>query len=167
MKMENEQRTPLVTRAFGAATGAVAPFARFRAGRAAQNAITRGHTAVLRRFGLIQRIGSAPTLLLTTTGRRTRQTRTTPLMYVPSATPVLVASNGGSPTHPSWYLNLVADPHAFFEIDGERLAAVARTVEGAEREQLWERAVDVYPAYESYQRRTSRQLPVVVLEPER
>lgn len=160
-------RTARATRVFGAVTGAVAPLARFRAGRAVQNGFTSAHTAIYRRFGLARRIGDTPILLLTTTGRKSGQKRTVPVMYVPGDEPVLVASNGGSPTHPAWYLNLLADPRARIEIDGEPREVAARTVSGAERKRFWPRAVEIYPAYADYQRRTRRELPVVVLEPVR
>jgi deazaflavin-dependent oxidoreductase (nitroreductase family) len=151
------------SRAFGRVTYAVAPLARFRAGRAVQNGFTAVHTALARRFGLARRIGDVPILLLTTKGRRSGEMRTVPVMYVPGEEPVLVASNGGSPSHPSWYLNLQADPRASIEIEGRREEVVARTVSGAERESLWRQAVAIYPAYASYQRRADRRLPVVVL----
>jgi deazaflavin-dependent oxidoreductase (nitroreductase family) len=164
---KTERRTARATRAFGAVTGAVAPLARFRAGRAVQNGFTSAHTALYRRFGLARRIGDTPVLLLTTTGRKSGQERTVPVMYVPGEEPVLVASNGGSPTHPAWYLNLLADPRAQIEIEGVRTEVVARTASGEERKRLWPRAVEIYPAYAEYQRRTERELPVVVLEPTR
>jgi deazaflavin-dependent oxidoreductase (nitroreductase family) len=85
-------------------------------------------------------------------------------MYVPGEEPVLVASNGGSPSHPAWYLNLLADPRAAIDVDGERCEVIARPVSGEERKRLWPRAVEIYPAYAYYQRRTARELPVVVLE---
>jgi deazaflavin-dependent oxidoreductase (nitroreductase family) len=151
------------SRAFGAVTYAVAPLARFRAGRALQHGFTAAHTALVRHFGLAQQIGDVPILLLTTKGRRSGQLRTVPVMYVPGEEPVLVASNGGSPSHPSWYLNLEAEPRVQIEIEGRREEVVARTVDGEEREPLWRRAVAAYPAYASYQRRTDRRLPVVVL----
>jgi deazaflavin-dependent oxidoreductase (nitroreductase family) len=151
------------SRAFGAVTYAVAPLARFRAGRAIQNGFTATHTALVRRFGLARRIGDVPILLLTTKGRRSVQPRTVPVMYVPADEPILVASNGGSPTHPSWYLNLEAEPRAQIEIEGRRREVVARTVTGKEREPLWRQAVALYPAYADYQRRTERELPVVLL----
>jgi deazaflavin-dependent oxidoreductase (nitroreductase family) len=154
---------PRASRVFGAATGAVAPLARFRAGHLAQNGFTSAHAALYKRFGLVRRIGNAPILLLTTTGRKSGQPRTVPLMYVPAEEPVLVASNGGNPAHPNWYLNLLDDARAWVEIGGRRTEAVARTVGGQERERLWERAVEIYPAYAEYQRRIERELPVVVL----
>jgi F420H(2)-dependent quinone reductase len=159
------RRPARATRAFGAVTKAVAPLARFRAGRAAQRGFTAAHTAIYRRFGLARRIGDTPILLLTTTGRRSGRPRTVPVMYVPGEEPVLVASDGGSPTHPAWYLNLSSDPRASVETEGQRAEVVARTVSGKEREPLWRRAVEIYPAYADYQRRTERELPVVVLTP--
>jgi deazaflavin-dependent oxidoreductase (nitroreductase family) len=155
------------SRAFGAVTYAIAPLARFRAGRAAQLGFTAAHTALARRFGLARRIGDTPVLLLTTTGRKSGQPRTVPVMYVPGEEPVLVASNGGNPSHPAWYLNLLADPRASIEVEGEQRKMVARTVSGEEREPLWRQAVEIYPAYADYQRRTERELPVVVLGPAR
>jgi deazaflavin-dependent oxidoreductase (nitroreductase family) len=151
------------SRVFGTVTTAVAPLARYRAGRAEQNGITAAHTALVRRFGLARRIGNVPILLLTTTGRRSGRSRTVPVMYVPGEAPVLVASNGGSPSHPAWYLNLEAEPQAEIEIEGRRQEVAARTVTGEEREALWRQAVALYPAYGDYQRRADRQLPVVVL----
>jgi F420H(2)-dependent quinone reductase len=159
----DEPRPSRGSRVFGRVTYAVAPLARFRAGRVAQNAFTTAHTALARRFGLARRIGDVPILLLTTKGRRSGQKRTVPVMYVPGEEPVLVASNGGSPSHPSWYLNLQAEPRASIEIEGRREEVVARTVGGEEREPFWHQAVAIYPAYARYQRRAERQLPVVVL----
>ena len=157
-------REPLASRVFGSVTGTVAPLARFPAGRAAQRWFTAAHNALYRRLGVGLRIGNAPILLLTTTGRRSGEARTVPLMYVPAGEPVLVASNGGSPTHPAWYLNLLSEPQATIEVGEERRRVVARTVTGPERGPLWQRAVANYPAYERYQRRVQRELPVVVLE---
>lgn len=166
MKEERDGRRPArATRAFGAVTYAVAPLARFRAGRAVQLGFTAAHTALYKRFGLARRIGRTPVLLLTTTGRRSGQKRTVPVMYVPGEEPVLVASNGGSPSHPAWYLNLLADPRATIEVEGKRREVLARTVSGEERKPLWRQAVEIYPAYANYQGRSDRELPVVVLSP--
>ena len=165
MRAAGDKAGPRATRVFGAVTGAVAPLARFRAGRAVQRGFTSAHTAIYRRFGLAQRIGDTPVLLLTTTGRKSGRPRTVPVVYVPGEEPVLVASNGGGPSHPAWYLNLLTEPRASVDIAGERREVVARTATGEERDRLWARAVQIYPAYASYQRRTERKLPVVVLEP--
>lgn len=158
-----ERRASRGSRAFGTVTNAVAPLARFRLGRAVQRGFTAAHSALFRRFGVGRRIGDVPILLLTTKGRRSGQMRTVPVMYVPGEEPVLVASNGGSPSHPSWFLNLRAEPRAVIEIDGRREEVVGHVVGDGERASLWRRAVAIYPAYASYQRRTERQLPVVVL----
>jgi deazaflavin-dependent oxidoreductase (nitroreductase family) len=163
MSRAGERRGSRGSRLFGAVTYTVAPLARFRIGRAAQLGFTAAHTALVRRLGLARWIGDVPILLLTTKGRRSGQPRTVPVMYVPGAEPILVASDGGSPSHPAWYLNLQAEPHAEIEIEGQRQVVVARTVTGEEREPLWRRAVALYPAYADYQRRTDRQLPVIVL----
>lgn len=154
------------SRLFGATTGAVAPLARFRVARAVQRAFTAAHAGLYRHLGLARRIGDAPVLLLTTTGRRSGERRTVPVIYVPRKEPVLVASNGGTKGHPSWYLNLRDDPRATIDRQGDEDEVVARTASGEERARLWREAVALYPAYADYQRRTRRELPVVVLEPD-
>ena len=106
-----------------------------------------------------------PTLLLTTKGRKSGEPRTIAIIFrqVGDAQ-VLIASKGGSPTHPLWYLNIEADPEVEVQIKGERFAARARTAEGEERERLWAEAVAGWPNYDVYQSRTTREIPVVVLE---
>ena len=78
---------------------------------------------------------------------------------------VIIASKGGAPDHPAWYLNLVAQPHVTIQIKGKRLQARARTAQGAERAELWIAMVAIYPLYTKYQARTAREIPLVVLEP--
>lgn len=107
----------------------------------------------------------APTLLLTTTGRRSGEARTTPLIYGRDGDHVvIVASNGGDREHPGWYLNLRADPDAELQIWDEVFRARARDAEGDERERLWRLMTEIWPAYDEYQTRTGRRIPVVVLE---
>jgi deazaflavin-dependent oxidoreductase (nitroreductase family) len=107
----------------------------------------------------------ATILLLTTTGRKTGLERTTPLIYdFDDGKPVIVASKGGAPRHPYWYLNLVADPQVEAQIKGERFVAKARPTEGEERERLWRQMNRMWPHYDEYQQRTERVIPVVVLE---
>jgi proline iminopeptidase len=77
---------------------------------------------------------------------------------------VVVASNGGAPHHPHWYLNLVANPEVTVQIEGDRFAARARTAGGEERTRLWEQMNRMWPHYEEYQQKTERVIPVVVLE---
>jgi len=105
-------------------------------------------------------------LLLTTRGRRSGTLRRTALIYRQDGERyVVVASNGGSPRHPAWYLNLRSDPRVAVQVGGETFAASARPAEGEERERLWELMAEVWPDYRRYQQRTGREIPVVVLEP--
>lgn len=109
---------------------------------------------------------NTPTLLLTTTGRKTGRQLTMPLIYGKDGDRyVVVASKGGAPQHPAWYLNLAADPQVEVQVAERKFAATARTAAGAERQRLWEMMSQVYPPYPSYQERTTREIPVVVLEP--
>jgi proline iminopeptidase len=78
--------------------------------------------------------------------------------------PVIVASKGGAPEHPGWYLNLSKTPEVEVQIKGERFHAQARDAEGDERERLWRRLNEIWPHYDEYQTKTTRQIPVVVLE---
>jgi deazaflavin-dependent oxidoreductase (nitroreductase family) len=107
----------------------------------------------------------APTLLLTTTGRKTGEPRTTPLIYVRDGDRfVIVASQGGAPKHPNWYENLRRDPNVEVQVEADVFPARARTAEGEERERLWAKAAEVWPHFQEYEKRTSRTIPVVVLE---
>jgi len=106
------------------------------------------------------------TLLLTTVGRKSGKEYTTPLIYTldDHGNPVVVASQGGTPDHPDWYLNLVANPHVGVQIKGDKFHAHPRTAEGEERERLWKQMAAVWPDYDEYQKKTDRVIPVVVLE---
>lgn len=107
-----------------------------------------------------------PTLLLSATGRRTGQKRTSALIFGRDADDYLVvASMGGAPSHPMWYLNLQANPEATIQVQAETLAVVARTASVAEKPRLWKIVTDVWPNYDVYQTRTDRDIPVVVLSP--
>jgi deazaflavin-dependent oxidoreductase (nitroreductase family) len=104
-------------------------------------------------------------LLLTTTGRKSGERRVQPLIYREiDGKPVIVASKGGAPDHPAWYLNLRDEPGVEVQIKGDVFPARARDAEGDERARLWDRMVEVWPDYSSYQARTDREIPVVVLE---
>jgi proline iminopeptidase len=106
-------------------------------------------------------------LLLTTTGRRTGDETTTPLIYgLDGRNPVIVASQGGAPDHPGWFKNLSKDPEVGVQIKGDRFRARARVVEGEERERLWELMNEIWPHYDDYATKTERVIPVVVLERE-
>jgi deazaflavin-dependent oxidoreductase (nitroreductase family) len=112
--------------------------------------------------------GNLPVLLLTTTGRKSGKQRTTPLLYVRDGEQyVIVASVGGAPKHPSWYLNLQNNPAAAIQIGARRIAVGARTATPDERTRLWSLATAMYPGYDAYQAKTSREIPVVVLTPSR
>ncbi|CAN7337921.1 nitroreductase family deazaflavin-dependent oxidoreductase [Phenylobacterium sp. LjRoot225] len=108
---------------------------------------------------------NAPILLLTTKGRESGEPRTTPLIFVRDGENyVIIASLGGAPKHPAWYLNLQAEPRVQLQVKAEVFDAIARTAPSPERERLWAKAVEVWPQYEDYQAMTERQIPVVVLE---
>jgi deazaflavin-dependent oxidoreductase (nitroreductase family) len=109
-------------------------------------------------------------LLLTTAGAKSGRTRVNPLAFTRDGDSyVVIASKGGSPTHPDWYHNVVAHPDVRVEVstaDGvKRFAAHARVAEGAERERLYAAQAKIMPGFAEYQRKTSRQIPVIVLEP--
>jgi deazaflavin-dependent oxidoreductase (nitroreductase family) len=104
-------------------------------------------------------------LLLTTKGRKTGEPRTTPLIYENDGDAyVIVASKGGTPEHPGWYLNLDKDPGVELQVRDEVFPARARTATGDERERLWKLAAQQWPDYDEYQKKTDRVIPVVVLE---
>jgi len=114
--------------------------------------------------GQIWREGST-VLLLTTTGRRSGEPRTTPLIYAQDGDRyVIVASKGGALEDPGWYRNLEKTPDVELQVGAEVFPARARTVSGEGRERLWRRANEVWPHYDDYARRTDREIPVVVLE---
>lgn len=104
-------------------------------------------------------------LILTTTGRRSGEPRSVPLIFSRDGDRlVLVASLGGAPHHPIWYLNLRDDPEVFIQVQRERFAARARTASGDERARLWRMMVSILPDYEDFQARTTREIPLVVVE---
>ncbi|WP_033292286.1 nitroreductase family deazaflavin-dependent oxidoreductase [Amycolatopsis jejuensis] len=107
----------------------------------------------------------APVLVLTTKGRKTGQDRKFALIYQEEdGNPVIVASKGGAPNHPGWYLNLLANPEVGVQVKADKFTATARTATGEERARLWGKLAAVWPDYDNYQTRTDREIPVVVLE---
>jgi len=107
-----------------------------------------------------------PVLLLTTTGRRSGQPRTTPLIFGRDGDDYLViASKGGAPEDPQWYRNLTADPNVELQVKADVFAASARTAGPEEKPRLWEIMVDQWPNYDVYTTRTDRVIPLVVLTP--
>ncbi len=111
-------------------------------------------------------MGGVKMLLLTTQGRKSGRKRTLPLLYLKTSKGyALVASYGGSDRHPSWYLNLVANPDVEIQVDDRSLPAQAETVSAERRVELWPRLVEVYSDYQVYQDRTEREIPLVELTP--
>lgn len=107
-----------------------------------------------------------PVLLLTTKGRKSGEPRSNVLTYLPKGDAFVVyASYAGEPKHPAWWLNLAAEPHATVQRGQETLAVVAREAQGQERADLWAEVLRVSPGYAEYEKRTTRRIPVVVLEP--
>ena len=110
--------------------------------------------------------GKLPTLLLTTIGRKSGEPRHLPLLYEKTnAGYIIVASKGGSPSHPAWYLNLLATPECEIRVGAEHHHVIARIAEGNERLELWNLMAKLYPPYNDYRAGTDREIPVVVLEP--
>ncbi len=110
----------------------------------------------------------AKILLLTTRGRRSGEARTIPIIFTPYGDGwAIIGSQGGAPKHPGWYFNLLDEPRVQVQVKGEVYEAVARTAPSPERERIWAEAVKTWPNYDVYTTRTSRQIPVVVLDPVR
>jgi deazaflavin-dependent oxidoreductase (nitroreductase family) len=106
-----------------------------------------------------------PLLLLTTTGAKSGQRRTTPLMYIADGERLLViASAAGAPKHPDWYHNLAAYPQVTVEVGKETFDATAAVLEGAERQQVWDRITQQYAFFTEHQAKVTRQIPVVALQ---
>lgn len=137
---------------------------------AATKLFWRIHPAIYRATGgrVLGRIAGVPVLLLTTKGRRSSEMRTKPLMYLPRGEAfVVVASYAGEPKHPAWLLNLRADPSARVQVGSRTIDVRAREAEGDERDRLWRDVVAQDGAFAEYERRTTRRIPVVLLEPVR
>lgn len=106
-----------------------------------------------------------PTLLLTTRGRKSGKWRRTALIYGQDGDDyVVVASRGGHKHHPNWYLNLVENPEVRVQVKADRFRAVARTATPAEKARLWPMMAAIWPDYDNYQKKTEREIPVVILE---
>jgi deazaflavin-dependent oxidoreductase (nitroreductase family) len=107
----------------------------------------------------------APLLLLTSTGAKSGEERTTPVMYLPDGERMVIfASKAGAPTNPAWYHNLVANPTATVELGTESFQATARVASGEERAELYNRQAELRPQFADYAEKTTREIPVVVLE---
>lgn len=130
--------------------------------------LMKGHAIVYRATGgrIGHRLPGLPQmLLLDHVGAKSGHKRTSPLLYIDDGDDlVIVASKGGYPRHPGWYHNLIANPDAEVQVGSERRPVHARVATPAERERLWPRAVESYGNYASYQKRTDREIPLVILE---
>lgn len=104
-------------------------------------------------------------LLLRTTGRKSKAPKTTPLIYGSDGNRfVIVASKGGAPNHPAWFLNLRDQPEVRFQVAAKKYRGIARITSGAERERLYRMMAELFPPYNDYQQKTAREIPVVALE---
>ena len=111
---------------------------------------------------------TVPSLLMTTIGRKSGERFIFPLDYGKAGNSyIVVASKGGAPQHPNWYRNLVANPEVDVQVGTEKFKARARTAAGEERTRLWQEALKFWPPYADYQKKTEREIPVVVLDPVR
>ena len=129
---------------------------------------SRFHTALFRwsRGRVGKRLVRNDMLLLTTRGRRTKRRHTVPLLYLRAeGSFVIVASWGGRDYHPDWYANLLHEPDSRVQIRDVTLEVRARMLQGSERDHWWTQAVEAYSGYAEYQQRTSRSIPIVVLDP--
>lgn len=107
-----------------------------------------------------------PCLILKTIGRKSGKSKLLPLIYGEDGGRfIIVASKGGAPKHPAWYLNLVANPEVEFQVGDRKCRGIARAAEGAERERLFAMMAKIFPPYLAYKARTEREIPVVLLEP--
>jgi deazaflavin-dependent oxidoreductase (nitroreductase family) len=107
-----------------------------------------------------------PALLLTTIGRKTQEPRTSALIFgLDGDDYLVVASTGGSPRHPSWYLNLCANPGAEIQVRAQHIPVIARTASDEDKPRLWKIMTELWPNYDVYQSRTDRKIPLVVLRP--
>jgi deazaflavin-dependent oxidoreductase (nitroreductase family) len=126
------------------------------------------HTGLYRATGgkLFGRMGKSPIMLLNTVGRKTGRKRTSPLLYVMDGEDfVIIASKGGAPAHPAWYLNLKANPDATVEVGDREVRVRPEEVDSEEKVRLWQKMIEMYPTYDDFQTKTKREIPLLVLRP--
>ena len=130
--------------------------------------VTTAHVALYRATkGRLGGRTGLPVLLLTTTGRKSGRRRTKPLGYVKEGDDfLLAASNAGNDFFPSWWLNLKANPVAEIQVRGQRLSVNARKASPEEKERLWPKFLEAYKGYANYEKKTSREIPVIILTPQ-
>lgn len=134
----------------------------------AQLAFIRAHTFLYRCTGgaIGGRLFGNSVLLLTTTGRKTGKSRTTPLIYHKDGNDwIVMASNAGAPSDPGWWFNLQSHPEATVQVMAEKMTVVGQKATPQEREKLWPQFIRAHPNYTEYQKKTKREIPVVVLRP--
>jgi deazaflavin-dependent oxidoreductase (nitroreductase family) len=132
------------------------------------NALTRAQVNIYRRTGgrMANKIKGAPVLLLDHIGRKSGQARTSPVLYLADGDDlVIVASRGGSDATPAWWLNLKASPDTTVTVGPQHRRVHAHEANGDEKQRLWPRLVEMFPDFDAYQRRTSRDIPVIILSP--
>lgn len=130
--------------------------------------MTKAQVAVYRRTGgrIANKIKGAPVLLLDHVGRKSGQARTTPVLYLSDGDDlVIVASRGGSDAMPAWWLNLKASPDTTVTVGRERRRVHAQEASAEEKGRLWPRLLEIFPDFDVYRQRTSREIPVIVLRP--
>lgn len=128
---------------------------------------TNGHIGHLIDFTPVGGPAHTPCLILVTTGRKSGKAQMLPLIYgKDNGKFVIVASKGGAPEHPAWYLNLEADPEVKIQVLDKKYRGRASTAEGADRERLYAMMAGIYPPYIEYQEKTDREIPVVLIEPD-
>jgi len=112
------------------------------------------------------KVGKLPVLLLTTTGRKTGKQRTLPVGYImDGSTYVITASAGGAEKHPGWFFNIRSNPQATIQVNDKRIQVTAEIAGAEKKTELWTRLVEVAPNFAGYQKRTSREIPMVILHP--
>jgi len=116
----------------------------------------------------ISAVAGLPSIMLTSTGAKSGEQRTTPLVGIPDgANYIVIASNFGKKNHPGWYYNILANPKITVTMNGQSTPCTARQVYDNEKKQCWDKAIKIYPGYNSYQQRTGREIAVFVLEPDK
>ena len=116
--------------------------------------------------GIGGKMQSMPVLLLTTTGRKSGKKRTVPLGFLRDGSAyVIIASFGGQPRNPAWFFNLQSHPEATIEVKKRQMQVKAETANPEKRSELWTRLVEVAPGYAKYEKRTTREIPIVILHP--
>lgn len=134
----------------------------------ATKAVQRINTFLYQRSGgrIGGRFENAPALLLHHVGRKSGEQRTSPLVFARDGEDVIiVGSYGGADKHPAWFLNVRANPEVEIEIGRDRMKMLARVAEATERTALWSKVTEVWPSFDTYQGRTEREIPIVVLSP--